>query len=224
MTGLDVQTRGALVLGDRPRIPPLQVEELTADLLKIVAQLIQVNAALASRERVALTDLVSDQIADTAAAVSNLPEIVRTMLRHPDLFARHTDVGIQLLCNGALSKRDRELAILRIAWLCQAPYEWGEHVIVAKSIGIEKQDIERLIRGADAPGWSEHEAAIVRAAEELHRDATISDTTWATLSKSLDDKQLIELPILIGQYQAVAYYQNSLRLRLHSGNLGLQAR
>jgi hypothetical protein len=37
---------------------------------------------------------------------------------------------------------------------------------------------------------------------------------------------MIELPIVIGQYQAVAYYQNSLRLRLrlHDGNLGLKAR
>jgi alkylhydroperoxidase family enzyme len=225
MTGHDSQRREALVLGDGPRIQPLQVEELTADLLKIVAQLIQVNAALASRERAALAELISDQSAEAASAgVSNLPEIVRTMLRHPDLFSRHTDVGIQLLCNGALSKRDRELAILRIGWLCQAPYEWGEHVIVAKSVGIDKQEIERITRGSEAPGWNEHEQAILRAVEELHRDALISDATWATLSKRLDDRQLIELPILIGQYQAVAYYQNSLRLRLHGGNLGLKAR
>ena len=69
-----------------------------------------------------------------------------------------------------------------------------------------------------------HAQAILRAAEELFADAMISDETWATLSKRLDDRQLIELPILIGQYQAVAYYQNSLRLRLHNGNLGLKAR
>ena len=52
----------------------------------------------------------------------------------------------------------------------------------------------------------------------------ISDATWATLSKNLNEKQLIELPIIIGQYQTVAYYQNSLSLRLHAGNLGLKAR
>ena len=225
MIGHDLQRREALVLGDGPRIPPLQVDELTGDLLKIVAQMIQVNTALASREREALTELMSDQSPEASAAdISNLPEIVRTMLRHPDLFSRHTEVGIQLLCKGTLSKRDRELAVLRIGWLCQAPYEWGEHVIVAKSVGIEKHEIERITQGSDAPGWSEHEQAILRAAEELYRDAMISDATWETLSKRLDDRQLIELPILIGQYQAVAYYQNSLRLRLHSGNLGLKAR
>ena len=64
----------------------------------------------------------------------------------------------------------------------------------------------------------------MRATEELYEDAMISDATWATLAKRLDERQLIELPIVIGQYQAVAYYQNSLRLRLHDGNLGLKAR
>jgi len=54
--------------------------------------------------------------------------------------------------------------------------------------------------------------------------AMISDATWLTLTRRLDERQLIELPIIVGQYQTVAYYQNSLRLRLHTGNLGLKAR
>jgi alkylhydroperoxidase family enzyme len=225
MPGHNSERREALVRGDGPRIQPLEVDELTADLLKIVTRMEQVNAALGSREREALTELIADPAASTAAAaVANLPEIIRTMLRHPDLFARHADIGIQLLSEGALSQRDRELAILRTGWLCQAPYEWGEHVLVAKRVGLTSEEIERITLGSAAPGWSEPDQAIVRAAEELYEDAMISDATWAMLSKRLDERQLIELPILIGQYQAVAYYQNSLRLRLHNGNLGLKAR
>jgi hypothetical protein len=122
------EQREALVLGNGPRLPPLQVSELSEDLLQIVTRMAQINSALASRERDTLTDLVSDGAPEaTAAAVSNLSEIMRTMLRHPGLFVREIDIGIQLLTQGALSNRDRELAILRIGWLCQAPYEWGEH-------------------------------------------------------------------------------------------------
>lgn len=221
-----ITRRQAQVLGDGPRIDPMAIETLNADLMAIVERMIQVNDALQSREKSMLTELVSDQTpADQIAArVANLPEIVRTMLRHPDLFARQTDIGIQLLGRGALAPRDRELAVLRIGWLCQAPYEFGEHVHVAKSVGISSDEIERITQGADAPGWSEHERAILRAVEELHAGAMISDETWATLALRLDERQLIELPILIGQYQTVAYYQNTLRLRLHEGNRGLNAR
>jgi alkylhydroperoxidase family enzyme len=188
-----------------------------------------VNAAIGSRDQESLTDVMSDHAAgvsaDTISArLEKLPEIVLTMLRHPNLFARQTDLGLQLLSQGALSGRDRELAILRTGWICQAPYEWGEHVLIAKSLGITSEEIERITAGSDAPGWSEHDRALLRAAEELHETAMISDLTWQSLAKSLDDRQLIELPVVIGQYQTVAYYQNSLRLRLHDGNAGLKAR
>src|SRR3546814_18612499 len=103
-----------------------------------------------------------------ASRVANLPEIVRTMLRHPDLVARQTDVGSQLLARGALTPRDRELAVLRIGWLCQAPYEFGEHVYVAKSVGISSDEIERITQGSGAPDWNEHERAVLKAVEELH--------------------------------------------------------
>jgi alkylhydroperoxidase family enzyme len=225
----DAEQREAFVLGDGPRIAPVEMDTVTEDLSKIMTRMKEVNSSLQSRERGVLAALLSDHAKGTAAAdmsaqVANLPEVVRTMVRHPDLFARQLDVGLYLLSQGALPQRDRELAILRIGWLCQAPYEWGEHVLVAKRIGIGSEDIERITVGSQAPGWSEHEQAILLATEELHEHSMISDETWATLSKTFDEKQLIELPVVVGQYQTVAYYQNSLRLRLHVGNLGLKAR
>jgi alkylhydroperoxidase family enzyme len=81
-----------------------------------------------------------------------------------------------------------------------------------------------VTRGSTAPGWSDHDRAILRAVEELRADAMISDATWSVLAGDLDDRQLIELVMLIGQYETVAYYQNALRLRLREGNQGLSAR
>lgn len=225
----DAEKHEAIVLGDGPRIQPLQVDELTDDLLKIIDRMIQVNSALGSRDQEMLTDLMDTRTIGTSSdddwtKLANLPEIVRTMLRHPDLFVRQTDIGIQLLGEGTLPARDRELAILRIGWLCKAPYEWGEHVHIAKKAGITSEEIERITHGSAAAGWDEHERAILQATEELYENSIISDVTWNILAKRFDDKQLIELPILIGQYQTVAYYQNSLRLRLHEGNFGLKSR
>ncbi len=213
-----------------PRINPLQVNELSEDLIAIIVRMIAVNRAVDSREQETLTDLVPDEgvaaapPADVSALLANLPEIVRTMLRHPDLFARQVDIGVQLLAQGRLAPRHRELMILRMGWLCQAPYQWGEHVMVAKKLGVTSVEIERIILGPDAPGWNELDQAILKATDELYENAMISDAAWSVLAKHLDDQQLIELPIVIGQYQTVAYYQNSLRLRLHDGNAGLKAR
>jgi alkylhydroperoxidase family enzyme len=228
-TSHDTEQREARVLGDGPRIQALGVAHLTDELLQIMVRMSQINSLIKSRDRPSLTDAITQdrgEMSQTEMAerLTNLPEIMRTMLRHPHLFALQADVGIQLLGRGALSARDREMAILRIGWLCQAPYEWGEHVLIAKKVGITSEDIERITQGSAAAGWDDHERAILKAVEELYDEAMISDATWATLAQRLDERQLIELPILIGQYQGVAYYQNSLRLRLHEGNLGLKAR
>ena len=154
----------------------------------------------------------------------SVPELMATMMRHPDLFKAVGDLSIQLLGHGALAKRERQLAILRVTWLCGAPYAFGEHVTHCKRIGMTSEEIERVTAGSGAPGWSELERAILRAVEELHETAAISDATWAVLARHWDERQLIELPILVGQFTQVAYSQNALRLRLAPGNAGLMAR
>jgi len=161
---------------------------------------------------------------DAQTSESALPPMIATMLRHPGLFGRHVDISAELLRRGTLSARDRELVVLRVAWLCQAPFEWGEHVHIAKTAGISSEEIERITQGSDASGWSEHDRALLRAVEELRAAAMISDATWATLAQRYEERQLIELPLVVGQYQTIAYYQNSLRVSLHDGNVGLKSR
>lgn len=213
----------------QPRLAPLEVEDLTDEMRQFLLHMFQLGTALVGgderKEATGYKPTASDlQQRDLAPLVANMPEILRTMLHHPKLFASLADVGIQLLAGGALSPRERELAILRIGWLCQAPYQWGEHVLIARKLGFTSEEIERVTQGSQAAGWSEHEEAILRATDELFGGAMISDATWEVLSRRFNSRQLIELPVVVGQYQAAAYYQNSLRLRLLNGNLGLEAR
>ena len=79
--------------------------------------------------------------------------IFSTLVRHPGLFRRWLPFGGKLLGGGKLPARDRELLILRTGWLCHAEYEWGQHRVIAKSIGIADDEIERVREGPDADGW-----------------------------------------------------------------------
>jgi 4-carboxymuconolactone decarboxylase len=123
-----------------------------------------------------------------------------------------------------LPLRDRKLAILRTGWLCGAPYEFGEHVAQAKRMGITTEEIEAIVVGSGSPIWDDHECAVLEAVEELHENSMVDDETWAKLAERFDDAQMFELLILIGQFTATAYFQNSLRLRLEANNEGLAAR
>lgn len=142
----------------------------------------------------------------------------------PDLFATYMDFGVAITMRTALPTRWRELLILRTGWLCGAPYQWGEHVITGRQAGLTEAEIERVTIGADADGWDAQDRAILRAAEELHAAAMIGDENWALLAGFLDERQLLEVPMVVGHYHTTAYVQNSLRVALNDHNPGLSAR
>ena len=195
------------IVGHPPRIGPLDPETCRDEVTAFATRVIRSDSA-----RLPVVD------------VSEFPEFIPTMMRHQKLFELHTALGLFLLGEGSLAARDRELAILRLAWLCQAPYAWGEHVFIAQRIGLSSDEIDRITRGSTAAGWTELERAILAGVEELCANAMIDDATWAVLASHWNDKQLIEFPILVGVYQSTAYLQNALRMRLHTGNEGLTER
>lgn len=126
--------------------------------------------------------------------------------------------------HGLLPDRDREIAILRIAWLKQLPFVWGEHVRMGKAAGLTTEEIALIAQGSSAGGFSEHETAIIKAVEELQVHSTITDATWAALAKTWSEGQLIEMPIMVGTYQILGWMQAITEQPLWEGNPGLTAR
>jgi alkylhydroperoxidase family enzyme len=144
-----------------------------------------------------------------------------TLARSPGIFAAFLDMGTELSSSSTIDPRLRELAILRVGWLCGGPYVWGEHVIVARRVGLSEEQIDRVTRGSAADGWGARERALLRAVEELHADAMITDATWAELAVHFDERQLIEVPMLVGHYHLTVFVQNALRIPLNPHNDGL---
>jgi 4-carboxymuconolactone decarboxylase len=142
--------------------------------------------------------------------------IFATLVRHPRLARRWMAFGGTLLRRSELSDRQRELLILRTGHRCRSPYEWAQHVRIALDAGISEEEIDRVVAGPSAPGWAPLEAALLRAADELHDDACISDGTWRELAASLDERQLIEVPMVVGQYHLVAFTLNSLGVQVEA--------
>ena len=154
---------------------------------------------------------------------TDMPGYSLTMVKHFPIFRLQLEMGTAIF-QGKISARERELAVLRIGWLLRAPYEWGEHVGIGQRYGVTPQEIERVIEGSGAEGWTQHEAAILSAVEQMLSKQTVSDATWAILAKSWNEEQLLEFPMMVGQYVCTAIVQNTLRIRNERGNPGLTAR
>lgn len=123
-----------------------------------------------------------------------------------------------------LPPRDRELVILRTGLRCESPYEWAQHVVIARSrAGLTEDDIARVEAGPDAPGWQPHEAALLRAADELRDRARISDSTWSTLASHYSIEQLMDVVFSAGQYTLVSMALNSFGVPVDEGLAAIRA-
>ena len=136
-----------------------------------------------------------------------------TLARHRRLFRPWLRFAARLMPFGTLPRADAELVILRVAVNCGSDYEWFQHAPLSRKAGLSPADQERVRQGTAAPGWTARQAALLRAADELHAERRIGDETWTALAGELSSPQLIELCMLVGHYEMLAMTLNSLRVQ-----------
>jgi alkylhydroperoxidase family enzyme len=138
-----------------------------------------------------------------------------TLARHPGLLRRWMPFAAKVH-GGKLPARHRELVVLRTGWRCGADYEWGHHVLASADADLTPEEVERT-RWSSYAGWEPLEAALLRCADELHDVSSVSDETWQVLAASYDERQLIELIMLVGHYHLVCFATNALGVQREPG-------
>ncbi|MER7701553.1 carboxymuconolactone decarboxylase family protein [Kitasatospora sp. NPDC097605] len=146
-----------------------------------------------------------------------VPNVIGTLLHHPDLLEALAPFSLFLLTRGRLPHRERELLILSTAFLAGARYVWSRHVPLARSAGLRNAEIRRIPRGPGDPEWSDQDRHLLRAAHELHRDARLSEHTWQALAARYGHAGMIEITMLAGHYRMFAYCLNSAGTELDPG-------
>lgn len=160
---------------------------------------------------------VKDALGKITLGGGRVLNIFKTLAHHPKLMKRWLVFGNHILGNNSLPPREREMAILRIGWLCRAEYEWGQHVVISRQIGMSDDEIQRVAAGPEADGWEPFEAALLRAVDELKDDSMITDSTWQVLSEHYGKEQLMDLVFTVGQYNLVSMALNTFGVQLDDG-------
>jgi alkylhydroperoxidase family enzyme len=174
-----------------PRVAPLDTDQLTDE------------------QREALSPLMGAR---------PLLNIFRTLAHAPKALTRFLEWGNYVLSRrNSLPAREREIVILRTGFLCRSGYEFTQHTRIALQEGLSQDEIEHIKRGADTPGWSAADQALIRACDELHRDQFISEPTWALLAEHFDQKQRMDVVFTVGQYTQVSMMLNTFGVQLDEG-------
>ena len=143
--------------------------------------------------------------------------IFRTLARAPKALDRFNQWGSYVLSRrNDLPPREREIVILRTGYLCKSGYEWTQHVVIGKREGLNDDEVARIKKGA-AAGWSAADAALIRAADELHADQFITDATWKALGEHFTQKQCMDVVFTAAQYTQVSMLLNTFGVQLDAG-------
>lgn len=140
------------------------------------------------------------------------PNLFLTLGRQRKLFRGWLRFAGRMMPGGTLPRRETELVILRVARLTACTYEEQHHRHLAARAGLSLEEIDRVVDGPDADGWSDRERVLLWATDELHRDRDLTDPTWAALRAHLDEATTIEFVLLVAHYEMLATTIGTLRI------------
>jgi alkylhydroperoxidase family enzyme len=139
------------------------------------------------------------------------------ILSYPALAKAFLTFNNHVATGSTISRRIRELLILRISWLRRAEYEFIQHVVLARRAGLTEAEIAGVTAGPDAPGWDPIDADLLRAVDELHAHACIQSATLTRLATNFDAKQLMDIVFAVGCYDLLAMVFKTFEVQLEPG-------
>lgn len=135
---------------------------------------------------------------------------LKTLLNLPELVDAVMPYTNYLLNDSSLSPRHRALLVLRAAWLLGSRPLWATEAKAAKDAGMSSNEIRRIAQGPDAPGWDPFEATLLRLADQLFRNSSVTNSTWQSLSATYNMNNLMDAVETVNHFIVLSMMYNSL--------------
>jgi AhpD family alkylhydroperoxidase len=113
---------------------------------------------------------------------------------------------------GALSGRHRELAILRIAVINGARYEFEAHAPFALKEGLTQAQLDALAADRAPEGLTEADRAVLAYADAMTRAVRVPDDVFARVRSHFAERELVELTVTIAGYNCVSRFLEAIQV------------
>jgi alkylhydroperoxidase family enzyme len=149
-------------------------------------------------------------------AIANPPplNLFRLLGRLPQSFRPFLQLGGSLLGDPNIDPRIREIAILRVAHVTQASYEWAQHEELGRSVGVTDADIVAVQSDDPAAALDAEAALVCRVADEISRDVRLSDEALQLLLERYEVEQACSLILCVSYYNMVSRFLESTRVQI----------
>ena len=157
-----------------------------------------------------------DNLSRDSGRVGNL---FRVMGHSPQILHQFMRLGSDLRSRTRIDPKLRELAILTVGRLTNAPYEYVHHIAIARRVGVTEEQIEGLPVWERHPAFSPEERAVIRYAEAVTRDIRVSDEVFNAVRAFLDEEQIVELAMNVAFYNLVVRFLEPMQVELEEDSL-----
>ena len=134
---------------------------------------------------------------------------LHTLLNVPEIAEGLMPLTAYLTSSSTVPARQRELLILRTAWLCGSAPLWATHAARARAEGMSAAEIRRVAQGPDAAGWSADERTLLQLADQLYVNSSVTDATWTALAASYDEHRLMDTVETVNHFTVLSMIYNA---------------
>ena len=169
--------------------------------------------------RVPLPDdaALSDEMRETLGRLPPL-NVFRMMANAPASFQPWIAFAGSILLQSEFDARKREIAVLRVGHVTRAPYEWTQHVRIAKSLGVTDGEIAAIAIDGPVTGLDAEGNFLCRVADEISRDVRLSDEALGELLRRYGVRQSTELILCISYFNMLSRILESTRVELEAAD------
>jgi AhpD family alkylhydroperoxidase len=160
-------------------------------------------------------DQMTGQARELTLKRGNL-NVYRALANAEKVFTGWMLAGQAALTSKALPVRLRELVVLRTAYLMDCPYELGQHRDVARTAGVDGDEIAAITSESD---WHKNlfnpvELAVLHLTTELLATRSVSAEVFDRVHKALGSEATVEVLMVISRYSGLALMLNALEVDL----------
>jgi len=142
--------------------------------------------------------------------------VYRTLASAEKVFTGWMIAGRDALTSRVVPFRLRELVVLRTAYLMDCGYELGQHNDIARSAGVDLDEIHAIMSESDweTAGFDPVEVAVLRLTTELLTTRGVAAALFDQVHTALGSEATMEVLMIINRYAGLALMLNALDVDL----------
>lgn len=109
----------------------------------------------------------------------------------------------------------RELIIMRVAQLNNAPYEAEQHAPIALAEGVSQAKLDSLSDWRNCELFEASEQAVLSYTDAMTQEVQVPDDVFGEISELYSAQELVEITATVAAYNMVSRFLEALRIHSH---------